>query len=68
MSSKDNIYLIRLSLSKCNVVTYWTLNFDKCRYNIIVTSRAKKDMGETEKAAQKKLQQKTTLHHAEEHR
>jgi hypothetical protein len=25
-------------------------------------------MGESEKAAQKKLQQKTTLHHAEEHR
>jgi hypothetical protein len=49
-------------------VHVYTVQYMLYRYNIIVTSRAKKDMGETEKAAQKKLQQKTTLHHAEEHR
>ena len=38
------------------------------RYNIVVTQRAKKDMADAEKSAQKKLQQKTTLKHAADHR
>ncbi|XP_023342922.1 uncharacterized protein LOC111712516 [Eurytemora carolleeae] len=38
------------------------------RYNIVVTTRAKKDIAENEKNAQKKLMQKTTLRHAETHR